>query len=153
MKRTISIILFALISCFYVAAQQQDFAKFLIRNAYLKGGDYSDYYRKSGAYLVLYDDDDDMCMAIVMGKKDSQSYGVVTNAEGHRYEETPTSYAKDVVKFLWHYENSYDDKKGVATCRLEIRYTEKGPLFDFEYVLSNGETAKYSGMMEGALKF
>ena len=72
-KQLLVSIAFMLVSSLGVFAQQTDFAKFLIRNAYVNGRDYSLHYRQAGAFLVLYDDDDEMSMAIVMGKRDSVS--------------------------------------------------------------------------------
>lgn len=72
-KQLLVSIAFMLVSSLGVFAQQTDFAKFLIRNAYVNGRDYSSHYRQAGAFLVLYDDDDEMSMAIVMGKRDSVS--------------------------------------------------------------------------------
>ena len=66
---------------------------------------------------------------------------------------TSNEYATDVFKFNWHFENSYDDKKGVATCRLIKIYKPSGVIYEYEYVLSNGSTAQFSGYMQGTMKF
>lgn len=137
-----------------VKAQQEDYAKFTITKATIDGRDYSARYKADGAYLVFYkSDSNEFCMANVFPKSDSQSYGIITDWKEANYKETSTEYASDVFKFNWHFENSYDDKKGVAACRLIKIYKPSGVVYEYEYVLSNGSTAQFSGYMQGTLKF
>ncbi len=128
-------------------SQNQDQARFVIKNAYVKGQDYSDYYRDAGAYLSLYEKDGVPCMSIVMSKKKSQSYGSVTDMDVQHYNPTPYSYERDVLKYTWNYQNSYDNNKGEAACRLDVTYKGDEVLFVFEYVLPNGEMSRFSGSM------
>ena len=128
-------------------SQSQEPVMFIIKNAYIKGQDCSEYYRNAGSYLVLYDKDDTACMSIVMAKKNSQSYGTVTDLDIQHYNATSYSYERDVLKYTWNYQNSYDNNKGEAACRLDITYKGNEVLFVFEYVLSNGEMARFSGSM------
>lgn len=128
-------------------SRSRDQAKFIIQNAFIKGQDFSEYYRNAGAYLSLYDQDGIACMSIVMAKQKSQSYGTVTDMDVQHYNATPYSYERDVLKYTWNFQNSYDDKKGEAICRLDVTYKGNEVLFIFEYVLSNGETSRFSGSM------
>lgn len=128
-------------------SQNPEQAKFVIKNAYTQGQDYSEYYRNAGAYLSLYDKDGLPCMSIVMPKKKSQSYGTVTDMDVQHYDATPYSYERDVLKYSWNFQNSYDDIKGAATCRLDVTYKENEVMFVFEFVLSNGELSRFSGSM------
>lgn len=128
-------------------SKSQEQARFIIKNAYIKGQDYSEYYRDAGAYLILYDKDDAACMAIVMSKKNSQSYGTVTDMDVQHYDETPYSYERDVLKFTWNYQNSYDNNKGEAMCRLDVTYKGNEVLFVYEHVLPNGDISRYTGSM------
>ena len=128
-------------------SQNQEPVKFIIKNAYIKGKDCSEYYRNAGSYLVLYDKDDTACMSIVMAKKNSQSYGTVSDLDVQHYNATSYSYERDVLKYTWNYQNSYDNNKGEATCRLDVTYKGNEVLFVFEYVLPNGEMSRFSGSM------
>lgn len=128
-------------------SQKQDQAKFIIESAYIKGQDCSEYYRNAGAYLSLYNKDSVPYMSIVMAKQKSQSYGTITDIDAQHYNSTPYSYERDVLKYTWNYQNSYDDKKGAATCRLDVTYKGKEVLFVLEFVLSNGELSKFTGSM------
>lgn len=128
-------------------SQNQDQARFIIKNAYVKGQDYSEQYRNAGAYLSLYDNDGMPCMSIVMPKQKSQSYGPVTDMDAQHYNATSYSYERDVLKYTWNYQNSYDNNKGEAVCRLDVTYKGNEALFVFEFVLPNGEMSRFSGSM------
>ncbi len=126
-------------------SQDQEMVRFVIKNAHINGQDFSEYYRDAGAYLFLYDKDDTACMAIVMSNRNSQSFGTVTDLDTKHYNATPYSYERDVLKYTWNFQNSYDNDRGEAICRLDITYKGNEALFVFEYVLSNGDTARFSG--------
>ena len=154
MKQFIFYIILLFAPVLTIKAQQEDYAKFTITKATIDGRDYSARYKADGAYLVFYkSDSNEFCMANVFPKSDSQSYGIITDWKESNYKETSTDYAYDVFKFNWHFENSYDDKKGVAACRLIKIYKPSGVVYEYEYVLSNGSTAQFSGYMQGTLKF
>jgi hypothetical protein len=154
MKQFILFIFLIFASSFVIRAQQVDYAKFTITKAIIDGYDYSTRYKADGAYLVFYNSDsNEFCMANVFPKSDSQSYGIITDWQEYNYKETSTEYASDVFKFNWHFENSYDDKKGVAACRLIKIYKPSGVVYEYEYVLSNGSMAQFSGYMQGTMKF
>ena len=86
-------------------------------------------------------------MAIVKSKQKSQSYGPVTDMDVQHYNATPYSYERDVLKYTWHYQNSYDNNKGEAACRLDVTYKGNETMFVFEYVLPNGEMSRFSGSL------
>ena len=154
MKKFFTFIIVLLTATFSAMAQQEDYAKFTITKAIVDGYDRSTVYKADGAYLVFYNSDsNEFCMANVFPKSKSQSYGVITDWKEYNYKETSNEYATDVFKFNWHFENSYDDKKGVATCRLIKIYKPSGVIYEYEYVLSNGSTAQFSGYMQGTMKF
>jgi len=154
MKKILVIIVLVFTAVISSMAQQEDYAKFTITKAIIDGYDQSARYKVDGAYLVFYkSDSNEFCMANVFPKSDSQSYGVITDWKEYNYKETSTEYATDVFKFNWHFENSYDDKKGVAACRLIKIYKPSGVVYEYEYVLSNGSTAQFSGYMQGSIKF
>ncbi len=154
MKNVFTFIIILLTATFSAKAQQEDYAKFTITKAIVDGYDRSNVYKADGAYLVFYNSDsNEFCMANVFPKSKSQSYGVITDWKEYNYKETANEYATDVFKFNWHFENSYDDKKGVAACRLIKIYKPSGVIYEYEYVLSNGSTAQFSGYMQGTMKF
>ena len=154
MKKILSLIICIAACAIYVNAQQRDYAKFTITKAVIDGYDHSANYRSNGAYLVFYkSESNEFCMANVWPKSDTQSYGVITDWKEYSYKETSAEYATDVFKFNWHFENSYDDKRGIAACRLIKIYKPSGVIYEYEYVLSNGSTARFSGYMEGTMKF
>lgn len=154
MKKILIVVVSLLAFMFSANAQQEDYAKFTITKAIIDGYDHSETYQDNGSYLVFYrSESGDFCMANVWPKSDSQSYGVITDWKEYRYIETETEYASDVFKFNWHYANSYDNKTGVAACRLIKIYMPSGVVYEYEYVLSNGSTARFSGYMQGSLKF
>lgn len=134
-------------STYRSASQTVQPVKFMIRNAYIDGKDLSEHYRSVGACLSLYDDNGVPGMSIVMPKAKSQSYGHITDLDIQTYPETPYSYERSVLKYTWHYQNSYDNKKGAATCRLDVTVKENEILFVLEYVLSDGSMARFSGTM------
>jgi hypothetical protein len=154
MKKILIFIAVLVATAFSAKAQQEDYAKFTINEAIIDGVDLSTRYRKEGAYLVFYNSKgNEFCMANVWPKTDSQSYGVITDWKEYNYKETADKYAMDVFTFNWHYRNSYDNKKGVASCRLIKIYKPSGVVYEYEYVLSNGSTARFSGYMQGSMKF
>lgn len=154
MKKIFAFTIILLTAVISVKAQQEDYAKFTITRAVVDGYDHSARYRADGAYLVFYkSDSNEFCMANVWPKSDTQSYGAITDWKEYNYKETANEYASDVFKFNWHFENSYDDKKGVAVCRLIKIYKPSGVVYEYEYVLSNGSTAQFSGYMQGTMKF
>lgn len=128
-------------------SRNSDQARFVIKKAYIKGQDYSEYYRNNEAYLSLYSKDAVPCMSIVVPKQKSRSYGTVTNIDVQHFDATAYSYERDIIKYIWNFNNSYDDVKDAATCRLDVTYKENEVLFVFEYVLSNGEQSRFSGTM------
>ena len=129
------------------SSEDQQPVKFIIKNAYLDRRDYSEYYRDVDAYLMLYNQDGNACMAIVMPKKDSRSFGVVSDLKSQHYDATSYSYEKEILKYNWHFQNSYDSNKGTAECRLDVTYKGDEVSFVFEYILSSGQTARFSGTM------
>ena len=154
MKKILSLIILIVVHAFSAHAQQKDYAKFTITKAVVDGYDHSATYKSNGAYLVFYkSENNEFCLANVWPKSDTQSYGIITDWKEYNYKETSTEYATDVFKFNWHFENSYDDKKGVAACRLIKIYKPSGVIYEYEYVLSNGSTARFSGYMQGTMKF
>lgn len=154
MKKFLTLIILLTASMFSAKAQQKDYAKFTITKAIIDGYDHSARYCANGAYLVFYKSNgNEFCMANVWPKADSQSCGIITDWQEYNYKETVDKYAMDVFKFNWHFENSYDDKKGVAACKLIKIYKPSGVVYEYEYVLSNGTTAQFSGYMQGTMKF
>ena len=154
MKKIIVLFLLMVLGVSSAKAQQEDYAKFTISKAVVDGYNCSEEYRSNNAYLVFYNSEgNEFCMANVWPKSDTQSYGTITGWKSYRYNETETEYASDVFKFKWHYRNSYDDKQGVASCKLIKIYKPSGVVYEFEYILPNGSTAHYSGYMQGTMKF
>jgi hypothetical protein len=154
MKKILFTLVMLLTSVVYTNAQQKDYAKFIITSAVVDGYDQSAAYKNNGAFLVFYkSESNEFCMANVWPKSDSQSYGHITDWNEYNFKETSSEYATDVFKFNWHYQNSYDSKKGVAACRLIKVYKPSGVVYEYEYVLPNGSTARFSGYMQGTMKF
>ena len=78
---------------YYSGDQEQ--GKFIIKSASLNSDDYSDYYRNVGAYLMLYSINETPYMAVVMPKKNSRSFGTVSELKSQHYDATSYSYEKE----------------------------------------------------------
>jgi len=87
---------------------------YVIYTAILNEEDYSEWYQDRNSYIKFYTfpDDDNIYMANVVSKSDSQSFGPISNL---RYKkEIIDGDLIDIAEFDWHYENTYNDRTGIA---------------------------------------
>jgi hypothetical protein len=92
---------------------QQELCRLNIINAYENDRDITSIIKSRRAYLALYLDNGELCLANVHPLSNTQSWGklIVEDYERARTDDgniDKISYAK------WYYQNSYDNKTGVA---------------------------------------
>lgn len=131
---------------------QETLAKFIISDASLNSYDTTETYLEAGGYLVFYTlSDGNLCMANVMSKKGTQSFGRLYDAEHNKIKETEENYEADIFYYKWRYINSYDSKKGTATVELVKIYKPQGVTFTIKIIPENLDVLIYKGFMEGTL--
>lgn len=120
---------------------------YLIQVAKLNGQDYSQRYINGNAGIIIYsfENDPKTFMNVVIPGESSKSYGYML-AE-HR-EDTPavgSNYSRTLIEFAWEFNNSYDNKKGSATCTFIREYRPDGTKFGLLIQDSNGGKTEFYG--------
>lgn len=154
MKKTILGILLILfsITTFGQNNTQKTLSKFIISDATENGNDITETILDQKAYLVFYtNNDNNLYMANVWQKNNSQSFGRLYNTEHKKLKETYESFEADIFYFKWRYINSYDTKKGTATVELIKIYKPQGVTFKITIIPENLDVLVYKGYMEGTL--
>ena len=137
-----------------VIAQQKTLAKFIITDASHNNIDVTETYLDVGGYIVFYtNDDDELFMANVMSKRDTQSFGRLYSSEHSSLKETYEKYEADVFYFKWRYVNDYDSKKGTATVKFVKIYKPQGITFICTIIPEDLEVLVYKGYMNGTIDF
>ncbi len=150
MKKIFLLFFVMLAGLFSATAQQQEYARIVIQEAYLDDQDVSEQYRQGEAFLIFYkNNDNEIYMANVWPKNDSQSYGRITDWAFNHYPETDDDFAIDEYQFNWHYSNTYDAESGVAKCCLLKFLDPEGARYALGFELIDNSTARYYGEMQG----
>lgn len=132
--------------------KQEVLSKFIITDATTNGNDITETILDQRAYLVFYtNNDNNLYMANVWQKNNSQSFGRLYNTEHKKLKETYENFEADIFYFKWRYINSYDTKKGTATVELIKIYKPQGVTFKITIIPENLDVLVYKGYMEGTL--
>jgi hypothetical protein len=136
-------------------AQPKTVAKLPINKARLNRKDCTAFYVQSNAYLVFYlDEKDSLCLANVVPKMNSQSFGrVYLLKKQTRLNESFESYPADFYSFKWNYENTYDSAKGTADVELVKIYKPHGATFSCTIRPDSQDKYEYSGSINGTINF
>ena len=132
--------------------KQEVLSKFIITDASSNGNDITETILDQRAYLVFYTkNDNNLYMANVWPKDNSQSFGRLYNMEYNKLKETYENFETDIFYFKWRYINNYDSKKGTATVELLKIYKPQGITFKITVIPENLNILIYKGYMEGTL--
>ena len=96
----------------------EDFDSLILENKVLSG--------------LYFDEDSALCFFYEWRKLNARSLGPVSNSMKLHRPETDSTYANNSYKFLWEFENSYDDVTGKADLQIDYVFTEKGVLIHIE---------------------
>ena len=124
---------------------QQELCRLSIINAYENDRDITSIIKSRRAYLTLYLDNGELCLANVHPLHNSQSWGklIVEDYERARTNDgsiDKISYAK------WYYQNSYDNKTGVALVAIGQReYTNMA----FVQISTDNKILHYTTEIQG----
>jgi hypothetical protein len=131
---------------------QETLSKFIISDATKNGNDITETILDKNGYLVFYtNNDNNLYMANVWQKNDTQSFGRLYNNEHKKIKETYETFEADVFYFKWRYINSYNTKKGTASVELIKIYKPQGVVFKITIITENLDILVYKGYMEGTL--
>lgn len=156
MKNIVLIILLLLASTRPGNVQAQEvelLEKFIILDATENDMDITPQLLSNEAFLSLYTitGKEEVYFANVWPVAESQSSGVVYNAEFKEVAETEKAYATDEFSFSWSYQNSYDEKSGTAQVRILKIYKPQGVYFEAVVVPEDLDLLVYKGYVEGTL--
>jgi hypothetical protein len=131
---------------------QETLSKFIISDATKNGNDITETILDQNGYLVFYTkNDNNLYMANVWQKNDTQSFGRLYNNELKKIKETYETFEADVFYFKWRYINSYNKKKGTASVELIKIYKPQGVVFKITIITENLDILVYKGYMDGTL--
>lgn len=137
-----------------VQAQEAELLeKFIILDATENDKDITPQLLSNEAFLSIYkiSGKEVVYFANVWPVADSQSFGMVYNAELKEVAETEKAYATDEFSFSWSYQNSYDEESGTAQVRILKIYKPQGVYFEAVVVPEDLDLLVYKGYVEGTL--
>lgn len=154
MKREILLICFALFNITAILAQQQkEVAKFYVTHATNNGDDITEWAISDKIFTVFYYIGNDLYMANVSEKSDTQSWGKVFGGYSENKKETSTEYETDTYYFNWNYTNSYDSQKGTCKVQFTKIYKPQGVVSKLKLITESLDVIEYTGYMEGSINF
>jgi hypothetical protein len=156
MKKTLIVILICLPTIIVGQIEKQKtISKLIISDATENGKDITEYILDQQAYLAFYTVDDtdkeNLCMANVWAKNNSNSYGRVFDKNYHKSEATSSEFEIHIMSFKWSYQNTYDDKRGTANVELLIIHKPIGKAFIITIIPENLDVLQYKGYIDGSL--
>ena len=128
--------------------QQSTIEKLVILDARDNDKNITEYYLPGGYIVFYYRTDGELSMATVVNKSRSQSYGRLST-KSKTTTVDKDGFRKDVQNYKWSYENSYNNKVGTASVRVEKVYKPQGVAFICKIVLENMDILMYSGYKDG----
>lgn len=154
MKKNILLIWVALFNITAVLAQEQkEVAKFYVTHAINNGNDVTEWAIRDKIFTVFYYVGNDLYMANVSERSDTQSWGKVFGGHSENKKETSTEYATDTYYFNWNYTNSYDSKKGTCKVLFTKIYKPQGVVSKLKLITESLDVTEYIGYMEGSIDF
>lgn len=129
--------------------------EFIIKDVRFDGVDYSKEAIQDGNRLYFYKirGSDEVLFSNFWEKSDSQSFGPIHSLQHKSYEETEEFYEIDEYKFIWSYENTYEDKVGTCEMILKLEHKPRGIFFDLKIFPENLEELHYRGEFKGTMDF
>lgn len=115
----------------------------------IDGVDYSDAYIENEAYLMLYEENEELYFANVWQVAESVSYGEAIFHGQSNYIEPESGFEVDVYKFRWKYQNTYDDKTGSCLIELSLIHRPTAVAFELQMLQENAQVSVYKGYVEG----
>lgn len=96
----------------------------VVSKSEVNGIDTSQRSKDSDQTLAIYISNNDVCLSNALRKEKTQSYGILHLAKVEQGFDKKSEYF--IYSLLWEYNNSYDNKKGlaIATLFLEDKYVE-----------------------------
>lgn len=154
MKKNILLIWVALFNITAVLAQEQkEVAKFYVTHAINNGNDVTEWAIRDKIFTVFYYVGNDLYMANVSERSDTQSWRKVFGGHSENKKETSTEYATDTYYFNWNYTNSYDSKKGTCKVLFTKIYKPQGVVSKLKLITESLDVTEYIGYMEGSIDF
>lgn len=156
------IFLFCLSTISLVAQEKEEkhqeqiiLAEFIIKDVRFDGVDYSKDAINDGNKLYFYkvNKSDEVLFSNYREKIDSQSFGPIHSLKHKHHIETEENYAIDEYKFIWSYENTYEDKVGTCEMILKLEHKPRGIFFDLKIYPENLEELHYRGEFKGTMDF
>lgn len=120
-----------------------DGTKYFITESISNGGNSSDFEINRGGHIVFYEMGKEIYMADISGKCDQQTYGKIDQVitASSKSAKFPTS------TFRWKYQNTYDNKTGIAMVKFH-KYHESGEMkFTMQILSSDSNTIIYKGFV------
>lgn len=147
------LLLFALVFTSGLTYAQEE-TKLIILEAKIDKADYTDIYLQNEAFLVFYyTEDEQLNMANVFPKEESQSYGKVSMwTQEKESPDTPEGYKTESFVFRWSYINTYDTKTGSAVCNLKKIYKPSAIAYELYMLTEDASTLEFKGYIDGTLK-
>lgn len=141
------------VCCCTTSAQTTIIAKFIVQDARKNQVDITDGWVKDGGYLAIYTykDDDRVYLANVNHRRQTQSFGPISDTKITTVSENSDTYENKTFDFKWSYANSYDAKLGTSTVRLLTIKKDAGVTFSCTIVTEDLDVLMYRGYVEGSL--
>lgn len=137
-----------LLMCLYILnlSGQKIVSKFAITEAIYNKENKTALFVGENACTVFYiAPDGEMCMANMWLNKQTQSYGHMRLVDRITHKKRAKKEKVD-YNFRWYYQNSYDDKKGVALVKL-TEFREEGNMFyTMKMILENKDVITFKGV-------
>lgn len=126
-----------------VETPPSDRMKYFITESSKNGWDNSQFDIERGGHIVFYKVGEEIYMADISGKCDQQVYGKIDQmiTTTSKSEKFPT------FTFRWKYQNTYDNKTGIAMVKFH-KYYESGEIkFAMQILSSDSNTIIYKGFV------
>lgn len=132
--------------------KQKIISKFVITNGTKNGNDITELLLEQQAYFVFYREyDNSLCLANVWVKNNSKSYGKVFDNKDEKSGVMSKEFESNIFSFKWNYENTYNNKQGIANVELVMIHKPIGKVFIMTIISENSDVLKYNGYVEGSL--
>ncbi len=130
-------------------------AEFIVKDVRFDGVDYTSDALEQNNKLFLYKsvDSKEVLLSNYWQKDNTQSYGLISKISHKHHEPTDEFYEIDEYKFLWSYENSYDDKKGTCEATLKLEQKPQGIFFDLKMYSESLEELYFRGEFKGSMDY
>lgn len=134
---------------------QYTIAELEIKDARINDIDYTEDLtnKKNNLYFYKFMNSEQIYFSNHFEVKDTQSYGRIYNVVREHFAATADAYEKDIYKFKWSYENTYDDEKGTAVILMTLKHKLQGIYFELIMTVDNLDVNRYKGEFKGSISF